>query len=175
MQCKNIWENLSETEKDTCKMIDFVVWSMRVWLIWMIYRPAKIYVSCSITDRFFQIFLYWMQIIFFYLPLLSNLWCVTSLSQYSRITFFLDSLQPIYILFHHLSTLIWCPLFCHFFSFHTLSSWLYIINRNLQIINVLNRRDLFSTHKLSKRVLITYYYIHIKCYQIGRASCRERV
>ena len=66
---------------------------------------------------------------------------------------------------HIIPSSIWCFLFCHFSSFRTLPSWLHIINRNLQIINVLNRGDLFSTHKLSKRVLITYYYIHIKCYQ----------
>ena len=122
------------------------------------------YLSQFLTD-FLKYFCIACGLFFFYPSLLSDLWYVTLLSQYSRITFFLDSLQPIYILFHHLSTLIWCPLFCHFSSFHTLPSWLYIINRNLQIINVLNKGDLFSTHKLSKRVLITYYYIHIKCYQ----------
>ena len=121
------------------------------------------YLAQLLTD-FFKYFYIGRRLFFSICPYFL-IYGVTSLSQYSRITFFLDSLQPTYILFHHLSTLIWCSLFCHFFSFRTLPSWLYIINRNLQIINVLNRGDLFSTHKLSKRVLITYYYIHIKCYQ----------
>ena len=104
-------------------------------------KSVIFYVSHSIPDGFLQIFLHWMQIIFFYLLLSFDLlvWCIILLSQYSRVTFF----------FGRLGSTCWCsPL-----PFHLMSLPSHIVNGNLHIITVLRG---LSSPPFIKEVMIHY-------------------